>query len=420
MNEGPTHLHSAESPRRTLGCLAILIIALCIACGRNLVLSQWQLTADGNAGVAEAVSWLHGRFDLPFKGNDPTDPESRGWDTAFYNGKVYNISAPLIGILTYILHPFHSHVLGFPEGDWSPWTFVWLLYWPLPIAGFFVFRNRLGDSAWAALLTFAWIGGTATLPNLTLTGRGLLGQMDHIMSQVGVLILINDILGRRRIWPGLVGLLITTYSRQLTFLYGFVLLWAAWKYRGPKVAALCLGGMTAIVLPLFALNYAKFDSPLDFGYRYIYVGRDDDSAVKCREFGTFSPHFFLENAYYMHLAPPEIAEVSPNSLVIRETNGYGTSLWITTPLAFFIFLSWKQWWPRPPERVVMICTFLIMAALLCYHTPGHWGHGYSRFTMDFMVVWLVVIAPFTRGKWQTNVTFACTAWSVWYFSGLNV
>lgn len=409
-----------ESRLRAMGCFALLVVALNVTLGDKVRLSQWHLDADGNASVAEGAAWLSGRLDIPFRGPDAANSDTRPWDTAAFDGKVYNVFPPLVSVLTVALHPLHSMLLGLPDGVWSPWTFVWMVYWPLPIAAFLVFRRRVGDSAWAALLAFAFIGATAVYPNLQLTGRGLLGQMNHTLSAVGLLILADDLLGPRRIWPGLIGLLIATYTRQITFLYGLALLWAAWHFRGPKMAAACLGGLIFIVAPLLALNHAKFGSPLEFGYKYIYVGRDDEFARNCAEHGVFSLHFLLGNAWYMHLAPPELAEFDPNRLLIREANPYGTSIWITTPILLLVVWTAGTWWSRLADRALMLCTLLIMAVLLCYHTPGHWGHGYSRFAMDFIVIWLVVIAPLTRGCRRTAATLACIAWSAWYFQCLRV
>jgi len=66
----------------------------------------------------------------------------------------------------------------------------------------------------------------------------------------------------------------------------------------------------------------------------------------------------------------------------------------------------------------MLATLPILLAHLCYHSPGHLACGYNRFALDFLPVWLVVAAPWTRGDRRTWFTIGCTAWSVWYFANL--
>lgn len=408
-----SRLIGGEPRWRVAACFLLMLAAIQIALGPKLRLSQWEMDADSNAAVAEGLAWLHGRLDIEHKpGADLL--HDRMHDTAYYDGKVYNVFPPLMAFLTVAVHPLHR-LMEMPDGFWLPWPYTLLVFWPLPIVGFIVFRRQTGDSAWGALLTLAWMGGTAVLPNLYEARTGLLGQIDHVVSQVGLLIFAADILGRQRIWPSLIGLAISTYTRQLTFLYGLPLLWLAWRRR--RLPA-CVLGLTLIAAPLLSLNWLKFGNPLEFGYRYIYEGRvNDDMADRCRAHGVFSPHFIPDNAYYMHVAPP-LVEWSLTHVKIADTNQHGTSLWITTPLAFFIFIAAKSWWRDRPRRLLMLGTLPVMLGLLCYHSPGYMEHGYNRFALDFLPIWLAVIAPATRGRWRTWLTLGCAAWSLLYFQAI--
>ncbi|MBN2559871.1 MAG: hypothetical protein JXQ75_02945 [Phycisphaerae bacterium] len=408
----------AREPRwRVIACFLLMLAAIQLVTGPKIRLSQWQADARSNAGIAEGIAWLHGRLDLPCDG-DPDDPENRMHDTASYNGKSYNVFPPFMAIWTVILSPYHDLLLV-PEGMWMPGPLALLVFWPLPIVGFIVFRRRVGDSAWAGLLTVAWMAGTAVLPNLHEAQTGLLGQIHHVVSQVGLLVLAADVLGRQRIWPGLIGLAISTYTRQITFLYGLVLLWPAFRHGGYKRLALCGVGLAVIAGPLLTLNTLKFGNPLDFGYRHIYVGREDGyMGARCLAYGTFHPHFIPENLYYMYVAPPRVSEVSLTNVQISDSNQNGTSLWITTPLACWVFIAATRWWRDRKGRILMLGTLPVMIGLLCYHSPGYMEHGYSRFALDFLPIWLVVVAPHTRGGWRTWLTLGCTAWSLLYFQAI--
>lgn len=411
--EGQVPLAPNEPRWRVAACFVLLLAALQLALGPKLRLSQWEVDAESNAAVAEGAAWLKGRLDIPHQeGADLL--RHRMHDTAYYNGKVYNVFPPMMAILTVLLHPLHAW-LGMPEGFWLPWPYTLLIFWPLPIVGFVVFRRQVGDSAWAAVLTLAWMGGTAVLPNLHEAQTGLLGQIHHAVSQVGLLILAADVLGKQRIWPGLIGLAVSTYTRQITFLYGLPLLWVAWR-RG-RLAA-CVAGLVLVAAPLLTLNWLKFNNPLDFGYRHIYAGNETGyMGERCLKYGTFSTHFISENAYYMHVAPPSI-EWSLTYFKIADSNQNGTSLWITTPLALFVFISAPFWWRNRSRRVLMLSTLPVMFGLLCYHSPGYMEHGYNRFALDFLPIWLAVIAPATRGRWRTWLTLGFTAWSLLYFQAV--
>lgn len=411
-------LQTRESKWKVIGCFLLTVVAIQLVIGPKLRLSQWGASAESNAGIAEGVAWMNGRLDIPCKG-DPKDPTIRLHDSAYFDGKVYNVFPPMMSILTVLVAPIHKLLLGRTD-FWLQAPYVLLLYWPLPITAYFIFYRRIGDAIWAGVWTLAWIGGTTMLPNLHDVQTGYLGQIDHCLSQVGLLILAADLLGRQRIWPSLIGLLVCTYTRQMTCLYALPVIWVAWRTGGVKKLMWCAIGLVIIAAPLLTLNYLKFGKPLDFGYRYIYVGREDLSdsmGYRCATYGVFSTHFLPENIYYMHIAPPDIdwATISPSGVLIRDTNPYGTSLWLTTPLAFWIFLAAGQWWRDRKCRLLMLATLPVMFGLLCYHSPGFMEYGHNRFVLDYLPIWFVVVAPFTKGGWRTWFTLACLAWSLLYF-----
>lgn len=425
---------------RTIVCFLLLLAAIQLVLGPKVQLSQWGVSAgvenlnpapkpkgpssrwgiprSENAAVAEGMAWLKGQRYLDLPHADGPEPEKRLHDTAYFNGKVYNVFPPMMAFLTVLLSPLQDYWLEMPDGMWLQTTYVLLVFWPLPIVGFIVFRRQVRDSAWAALLTIAWMGGTAVLPNLEGARQGYLGQINHVVSQVGLLILAADLLGRQRIWPSLIGLAISAYTRQLTFLYGLPLLWIACR-QSPRRAAWCLAGLAVVAAPHLTLNYLKFGNPLDFGYKYIYVGReaDDYMGERCRQYGVFSPHFIRENFYHLNIAPP-ILDLDGLNVRIYERDQDGTSMWMTTPLAAFVFITAGWWWRDRCRRILMLGTLPVMLGLLCYHSPGFMQHGYSRFALDFLPIWLAVIAPQTRGGWRTWFALGCTAWSLLYFHAI--
>ncbi len=428
---------AATEPRwRVVFCFLLTLAAIQLVAGPKMRLSQWNIEADSNAALAEGTAWLKGRLDIPPFRNGELDwsyapaegfakePDSRLHDTAASpdGEKSYNVFPPLMAFLTVALAPLHG-LLEHPQGMWLPQAYVLLVFWPLPIVGFVVFYRRTRDSAWAGLLTLAWIAGTAVLPNLHEARTGLLGQIHHVVSQVGLLIFAADMLGRQRIWPSIIGIAIATYTRQITFLYGLPLLWVAWQH-GRRQVIMAVVGLAVVASPLLTLNYLKFGNPLEFGYRYIYVGRETGyMGARCLRYGTFNPRFIWGvddghgNFYYQHLALPRV-EPSLMEIKISDDNQNGQSIWITNPLLLLVFLGARCWWRDKKSRILMLGTLPVLIGVLCYHSPGYMEHGYSRFALDYLPIWLVVLAPQTRGRWRTWFTLACTAWSLLYFQAI--
>ncbi len=406
----PGAIPSARERRwRNWACFLLMLAANQLMLGPVIRLSQWDLSAEIDAGVAEGLAWLNHRLDIPHPGRDAA--RDRMHDTAYYNGKVYNVFPPLVPLLTVVVSPLHR-LIAMPTDRWFPFFEQLLFFWPLPIVGFFVFRRQCDDPAWAALLTVGWMGGTALLPNLEYTRHGYLGPINHVLSQIGLLILAADLLGRQRIWPALIGLFIAVWSRQMTCLYAMPLLYVAWQRRR---LMLCLLGLVVIAAPILTLNWLKFGNVAEFGYRFIYVNRDDAMAQRASH-GIFSPVFFMENLWYMHA---ELPAVEPGLTNVRiAASGDGASIWFTSPILLYVLIDARRWWRDPRRRLLMLSTIPVMLGLLFYHTTGFMQIGYNRFALDFIPIWLAVIAPFSRGGWRTWFTLAATAWSLLYFQSV--
>lgn len=417
----PSESRPDRGPRaRTLICAALALAAVQLVAGPKLQLSQWQLTAEKNVGVVEGLAWLDGRIDLPLPVADPL--HHRPNDTALIGGRIYNVFPPLFGLLTVTLLPLNRFFFGCDD-YWLPILYVAVVFGSLFTAAFLAFRARVADAAWAGLLSVGLVAGSAVLPNLYLARHEFLGGTYHVTATTGLLLLAGDLLGRQRIWPGLIGLLVAFWSRPLTIFFALPLAWVAWR-RGRR--AMFAVGMALVVLPPAALNYAKFGSPAPTGYRAIYVGREHEPvARRCDEFGLFNPRFAWQavgdlphsNLYYMHLALPQI-NVSSTSIDFVP-DWHGVNIWFTTPLLLFVLLDLRRWWAERPARFLMLASLPIMAALLCYHDPGFIQFGYYRYALDFIPVWLLVIAPGTRGGRRAWFASLCIAWSLLYFQSVT-
>lgn len=331
------------------------------------------LTPSLNSNVAEAAAILDGRLTL----------EARIHDTALFEGKVYNVYPPAFTLISLAILPW------WPDGVHT--SMLMLLTLPLPALVYVLFRQRAAGVGVAVVLTLAYAFGTSMLPVLDRAlGGGDVYHVNHLLSQIGLLIFLLDYFGRRRIWPGAIGLLIAAWSRQLTAAFAAV------------IAA----------MPL-TLNALKFGHPLDSGYRYIYAGSSTRVAHDAGEFGLFSPRYVGRNLYTMNLGLP-LAEWI-NGVVRFKPDPWGTGIWWTTPLLLFLWADHRRWRAEPASRMLLAAVAAVVGVQLFYHTTGWEQPGYNRFSLDYLPVVLAVIAPGCGAPQRRVLTPALAAWSIWYF-----
>ncbi len=408
-----TPLPAAERRRepawQTLGCFALLLIALYLVAGPYVELPTWGVEAARNPGLMEAQAWLRGEIAL----------EKRLWDTALFEGKAYNIYPPMFTFLSYAaLHA--GRLVGVPAGEfYSPW-YVILVALPVPLTAFWAFHRVAGSGAFAAALAAGCICGTPLLPMLADARHGSINGINLVMASSGVMLLAGDLLGRRRIWPAVIGLLLAAWSRQLTLFFGAAIVIVALCESDRTVrrrkAAMALAGVALAAGVLMLLNQLRFGNPFDNGYVRIYQGDGRETqwyGERALEHGLFSPQFIPGNAYYMNLSPPRF-RTSP-AFIQLDNHNHGVSIWLTTPLLFGVLAGIRRWWRDVPSRALMLCSLPVILGHLMYHNPGTPQVGYFRFALDYMPVWLLVVAPWAVEARHRVFTIGCLAWSLLYF-----
>lgn len=377
---------------------------------------HWQATVRYNPQFQEGWAWWHGRLDLRYL----------LWDTAQVpdQGKVYSVYPPLQSIIAFLLESPHASREILPEFRLVPFLLFAL---PLPFVGYRVFLRRTDNSAWAAMLTLGWIGGTALMPCIDRARQDDFHHVNHLLSQIGLLLLADEVLGRRRMGIMMPALLVAAWSRQLTGLFAIAVALAAArppsegtshdaKRPRRRILAFAIGLVVIVGVPM-ALNWAKFGSPFDSGYAHLYYGRETQAAQNVRAHGVFSPHFFPTNAFYMNIASPWAKDETGHFSWNPSPDGAG--LWLTTPLALLAWIGLRAWWHNPAARVLMLCSLPIVGAHLLYHNTGFVQHGYYRFALDYLPIWLIVAAPWLVTGWRRWATLACIGWSLSYFALLR-
>lgn len=372
------------------------------------LIHEYLLLPEGvnnvNPNVAEGAAWLAGRLELA----------DRTYDTALYEGRAYNVFPPLFSLIS-------AAVLGFVPAGVPHMVLLLVAALPIPGLAYGLFLRRTRRVRMAVLLTLGYLLGTSLLPVMNYAlGHGDVWHVNHLLSQVGLLIFLADYFGRRRIWLGGLGLILAIWSRQLMVWYLLPLALVAWRLRGSSsrrrtVWAFAIPAVVALALPAL-LNTLKFDSPLASGYRYVYEGRwdnlDDWPAQSAKQ-GLFSPVFLPRNLYFMNLGLP-LPDLRGWALRFKPDER-GTGIWWTTPLLVLLVYDWHRLRRRREVRYLLTAVAGCVAVLMLYHSTGYAQLGYNRFSLDFMVVLLAVVAPRCDGPRRRWMVLACVLWSIWYF-----
>lgn len=216
----------------------------------------------------------------------------------------------------------------------------------------------------------------------------------HVTSFLFQLLVINELLGKRRWW--LVGIYIgcTFMTRQLTIAYIFLALGYMWylyqsgkgniKFRDLLALGVSVGSFVAIYL---VYNYVRFGNAFDTGYGNImYIGLLKE---RVNEYGVFSARYFLFNLYSVLIKGFDIEFQGRTQLNIKDIDLWGTSLLAASP---FLIASIKAAWPKILKISAWLTILLILTGQLFYHNNGFPQANTMRFALDFVPLLLVLTA----------------------------
>jgi len=223
------------------------------------------------------------------------------------------------------------------------------------------------------------------------------------------------------LWPALLGLAMTFWSRQMTLAFAVPVAYMAYRpgagesnRRRLGVAVAAMGMMVAAYL---GLNAMKFGDPLNTGYMLNHEGRDDIFAREARAHGILSAYWIPRNLYYANIGLPEahkVAVAGQTSWYIRP-NIMGTGIWWISPVLLWVILCFREICRDRDRRVLLAGAAAVFALLLLWHATGAEQRGYNRYSLDYLPVLFSVIAPVAvtgRRKW---LTLAMLAWALLYF-----
>jgi hypothetical protein len=157
-------------------------------------------------------------------------------------------------------------------------------------------------------------------------------------------------------------------------------------------------GMAPALLGQAAYNWARFGSPLEFGYRWM----NSPGALLERQatWGQFSLHFVPENLYTLLIRPP-LVSLAPLRV---EPDPWGMGLLLTCPALLLMFPTLAKVGETRFFRKNLVSSVglwlsiaLVQLPSLLYFNTGSYQFGY-RFALDWLPLGLLLVALGTDGK----------------------
>ena len=170
-----------------------------------------------------------------------------------------------------------------------------------------------------------------------------------------------------------------------------------------------LGWGAIIALPILIIlawmgwyNHARFGSYTDFGYGYMLVA--DFFKPDLAQYGQFNLHYFWQNFQANFLNPP----IWDNTCKLPVPQGVGMSIFLTTPVLVFLFLTIKK---RTPAVIAGWLSIICIALVhLLYYNSGSFQFGY-RFSMDFIPASFFLL-PFGIANRNLKTLWIFILWSL--------
>ncbi len=215
----------------------------------------------------------------------------------------------------------------------------------------------------------------------------------HVTSFLLQLLIINELLGKRRWWLISVFIGCSFLTRQFTLFYlVFAIGYMVYLHLGKKETLktrniiLLFVPISAFIALYLAYNYVRFGNAFDTGYAHIlFIGILKE---RVNEYGVFSSKYFLFNLYSFFIKGFNIQFEGKTYLNIKDMDLWGTSLLAASP---FLVASLKAEWPKILRFSGWLTIGIILISQLFYHNNGWHQVNTSRFSLDFLPL-LVVLA----------------------------
>lgn len=180
-------------------------------------------------------------------------------------------------------------------------------------------------------------------------------------------------------------------------------------------------GTAPALLGQAAYNWARFGSPLEFGYRW--MNSPGPLLERQATWGQFSLHFLPENLYTLLIRPP-IVSSSPLHV---EPDPWGMGLLFTCPaLLLALARTWRSA-PTTERRASLrlglwLSILLVQVPSLLYFNTGSYQFGY-RFALDWLPLGVLLAAMGIGGRlrwWDKALVVVGVLMHTWGVSWMYV
>lgn len=373
------------TPQRIIISLALVGLALAFAA--VFALGIWREAPMSNSYAALANSWLSGQLHS----NSCFDS-----DCALFEGRTYIIFPPMPAVVALpFVAIFGEDFAGFMPISIIAFIASGMLWWHIFAAET---NSRDLSLVLVALVLFA-----TPLAFVALRGDQVWFFAQGIGFFFATAALYATLVSRNALLAGIfIGA--AFLSRQMTILY-LPLLYVMLLDRDTPLFRIDLAairraftlaaGPVVAILIYFAYNYARFGSPLETGYAYIFpevwdVPNEAGMFLRdrVRELGLFSEHYLLFNAIYMFFAGPHVEFTGRYMTEIASFDINGASPFLVAPVLLLALLApWDRRFLFGAATVL-----LVMGLTLFYHSNGFSQYSAQRYALDWLPVLMVFVA----------------------------
>lgn len=354
-----------------LGLFYLLLVVL--GSGRQLLMhQQYAFLAD---------SLIRGRVDFL---EEPTVRPVGEWtDTVYWNGVYYWPNGVLPGLL------LTAPVALFGKPGWLPyqWTLMTGLVGIGIVLGYVVFRKLGYSPSGVGYLLFGFFVGSAFMGVVQEPSSYYLA---HVVVVVGWLLVLAEVVGRRRWWVLGLGLVLIGMTRTTA------LLPAVFLFLLPRVSKKHLLGVgVGLLVFLAGYNFFRFGSVFEFGYRMQIL--TNPTLLSARSIGLFSLQHIPANVYYAFVAGYVPVGRTLDEVTLRYpfiTYSYwGLGLLYTSP--YLLWLGRRLIRSFRDDWTMWLGIGGCMLVLFGYYGIGWTQFGY-RYGLDYFPVLFFVFAKTYR------------------------
>lgn len=357
----------------------LFIIVIGITVWLNVVYRE-----EGQHFIELAQSFLQGRLDLMYSAVD------RG-DIAAFNGKSYWPLGPFPAVLVtpFVAFLGNNMTVGYLAVPLIVLTTLFL--------GKVLLKKGFNtiDSLW---LIFAFLFAS---PYLGVAWVPRSWQFSHVVVVFLMSWALYEFYFKKRYWfIGILFALILATRATAALGVIFFILEILWAYRRnlKKMIyhVLELGlPMALSLMILFAYNYLRFGSYVEFGYALANLGPDLNAM---RSYGVLSFHHIPINMYHSIIAPPNISTTYP----YLSLSKWGMGIIYSAP--YYVALIWQRLLDR--TNIFLWITIVITAIpLFMYFGIGPYQLSF-RYSLDFLpLLFLVFVRTIYTNDKKLNVGY---------------